>query len=153
MHDRHPTRQGGRVSDILVGRRILVVEDEMLVLMTIETVLEGFGCSAISAAASVADGLALLAEHTFDAALLDINLGGEKSYPVADALARRGIPFAFSTGYRDHGDRLDFTDRPVLRKPYTISDLETVLKQLLAEGSLPMVARHSPELISTSLKY
>ncbi len=128
------------MSGPLAGRRILVVEDEMLVLLSIETVLEDLGCSAITAAASVAEALALIADQDFDAALLDVNLGREKSYPVADELARRGIPFAFSTGYRDHGDRLEFSGRPILRKPYSITDLETVFEQMRSDVTLPSAA-------------
>lgn len=112
----------------------------MLVLMNIEMALEDLGCSAIWAAASVGEALALLDRQRFDAAMLDVNLGGEKSYPVADALARRAIPFAFSTGYGDHGDRFDFDNRPVLRKPYLRADLIAVFEQLLGGEPLPAAA-------------
>ena len=124
----------------LNGRRILVVEDEMLVLMSIETALENLGCSAICAAATVADALKVLSTHQIDAAMVDVNLGGEKSYPVADALIERGIPFAFSTGYRDHGDRPDLNNQPVLRKPYLNSDLIAMLERLISDGPLPAAA-------------
>ncbi|MDT9601071.1 response regulator [Sphingosinicella rhizophila] len=120
------------MTGLLAGRRILVVEDEMLVLMNIEMALEDLGCSAICAAASVAEALSLLAKQGFDAAVVDVNLNGEKSYPIADALSRLGIPFAFSTGYGDLGDRVDLNDRPMLRKPYLRSDLVAVFKQLMA---------------------
>jgi CheY-like chemotaxis protein len=119
------------MTDLLMGRRILVVEDEMLVLMNIEMALEDLGCSAISAAATVADALHVLSSHQFDAALVDVNLGGEKSYPVADALAHRGIPFAFCTGCGDHGDREDLNRRPVLKKPYLRADLVAIVRQLV----------------------
>lgn len=128
------------MTGLLTGRRILVVEDEMLVLMNIEMALEDLGCSAICAVASVAEALAILARQGFDAAMVDVNLGGEKSYPVADALARLGIPFAFSTGYGDHGDRVDLDDRPVLRKPYLRSDLVAVFEQLMAGERMPALA-------------
>ncbi len=124
----------------LAGRRILVVEDEMLVLMSIEMALEDLGCTAISAAASVAEALALIARHSFDAAMIDVNLGGEKSYPVADTLTQHGIPFAFSTGYGDHNDRIDFDNRPMLRKPYSTADLLAVFEQLISERSPPTAA-------------
>lgn len=126
------------MTGLLAGRRMLVVEDEMLVLMNIEMELEDLGCSAIDAAASVAEALALLGKHGFDAAMLDVNLGGEKSYPVADALTLLGIPFVFSTGYNDHGDRPDLEDRPVLRKPYTRGALIAVFERLLPEEPLPV---------------
>lgn len=119
------------MTDLLAGRRILVVEDEMLVLMNVEMELEDLGCSAICTAASVAEALALLADQSFDAAVLDVNLAGEKSYPVADTLIQRRIPFAFSTGYSDHGDRIDLESRPVLRKPYSREDMVEVFQQLL----------------------
>lgn len=121
----------------LAGRRILVIEDEMLVLMNIERTLEGLGCTAIHAAASVVDALVMLYSYQFDAAIIDINLGGEKSYPVADELIKRRIPFAFSTGYGDHGDRRDLVDRPMLRKPYVSSALVAMFAQLMPDDPLP----------------
>lgn len=128
------------MTGLLTGRRILVVEDEMLVLMNVEMVLEDLGCAAISAAGSVAEALSLLARQSFDAAIIDINLGGDKSYPVADKLTERGIPFAFSTGNGHHGDRSDLDDRPVLKKPYLTEDLVTVFEQLIAGMPLPTAA-------------
>lgn len=125
------------MTKFLTGRSILVVEDEMLILKSIEMTLEELGCTAIFAAASVATALALLDIERFDAAMVDVNLGGEKSYPIAKALAQRGIPFAFSTGY---GDRVDFDGRPMLRKPYVRGTLVTVLKQLVANEPSPAAA-------------
>ena len=116
---------------LLAGRRILVVEDEMLLMMNIEATLEDLGCRDISSAANVADALALLALQGFDAALLDVNLDGEISYPVADALVARGIPFAFATGYVEHRERADLRRWPVLRKPYLARDLAAVFGRLL----------------------
>jgi CheY-like chemotaxis protein len=120
------------MTGLLAGRRILVVEDEMMILANLEMALDEMGCTSISAAATIAEALALLDAKGFDAAMLDVNLHGEKSYAVADALARRGIPFVFSTGYGDHGDRADFADRPVLRKPYLRRDLVAALVALVA---------------------
>lgn len=123
---------------LLTGRRILAVEDEMLVLMNIETALQDFGCSAICSAATIDEALALLARQGFDAAIVDVNLGGEKSYPIADALTRLGIPFVFSTGYSDHGDRVDLEDHPVLRKPYTRAALFSAFEHMLPDKPLPV---------------
>jgi CheY-like chemotaxis protein len=124
----------------LSGRRILVVEDEMMILANIEMALDEMGCTSISAAATIAEALALLDAKGFDAAMLDVNLNGEKSYAVADALARHGIPFVFSTGYGDHGDRADFADRPVLRKPYLRRDLVAALAALVPPSPLGAAA-------------
>jgi CheY-like chemotaxis protein len=119
------------MTSILSNCRILVVEDEMLILRNIELTLGDLGCSTIFAVATVSQALALLSQHDFDIAIIDVNLAGEKSYPVADALSERGIPFAFSTGCSDHGGRTHFDSRPTLRKPYVRARLEAVLTQLL----------------------
>ena len=103
----------------------------MLVLLNVEDMLADLGCQAVSAAANVDQALALIDAQAFDAAMVDVNLDGRKSYQVADALAARGVPFVFSTGYS--GESLDdgYRDRPVLGKPYRIADLTEILKRLL----------------------
>ena len=113
------------------GRRILVVEDEMLVLLSIEDMLADLGCESVSAAASVNQALALIGAHAFDAAMVDVNLGDGKSFAVADALAERGVPFVFSTGYSGQSVKDAYRDRPVLRKPYRAADLAEALTRLL----------------------
>jgi CheY-like chemotaxis protein len=116
---------------LLSGRSILVVEDEMLVLLNVEDMLADLGCESVSAAANVDQALALIDAQAFDAAMLDVNLDGRKSYAVADALAARGVPFVFSTGYS--GESLDdgYRDRPVLGKPYRDVQLVKALTGLL----------------------
>ena len=133
------------MSGPLSGRSILVVEDEMLVLMNIESALTDLGCTATSAG-TIEDALTLIDETGFDAAMLDVNLRGEQSYPVADALARKGIPFVFSTGYGHHDERPDFADRPVLRKPYHQGHLVAALSALVApkKSLAPSGARAVP---------
>lgn len=103
----------------------------MLVLLNVEDMLADLGCKAVSAAATVDQALALIAAQTFDAAMVDVNLNGITSYVVADALATRGVPFIFSTGYS--GESLDdgHRDRPVLGKPYREVDLFEALSRLL----------------------
>ena len=104
----------------------------MLVLLGIEDVLADHGCESVSAAANVDQALSLIDSQAFDAAMVDVNLDGRKSYPVADALAARGVPFVFSTGYS--GESLDegYRDRPVLGKPYRDAQLVEALTRLLA---------------------
>ena len=113
----------------LFGRRTLVVEDEMLVLMLIEEMLADLGCMTVSAA-TVDQALAQIVGTEFDAAMLDLNLNGEVSYPVADALAARGVPFVFSTGYGVASIQDSYRHRPVLKKPYRFQDLANVLERL-----------------------
>jgi CheY-like chemotaxis protein len=118
---------------LLSGRRVLVVEDEMFVLTLIESMLADLGCEAVSAAATVDQALALIDAEVFDAAVLDVNLSGQKSFPVAEALAARGVPFAFSTGYGSLGKDC-YEDRPLLKKPFRDQELVGVFARLLPEG-------------------
>jgi CheY-like chemotaxis protein len=120
------------MANMLTGRRVLVVEDEMLILMVIEDMLSDLGCESITSASTVRQALALVDTQDFDLAVLDVNLNGDRSYPVADALAARGVPFAFSTGYSDHGSRKDYHGRPTLKKPYLTDEFATTIAGLLA---------------------
>ena len=95
----------------------------MIILMLIEDVLADYGCESVTAAASVARALALIQSQRFDVAMLDVNLNGSPSYPIADALAGQRVPFFFATGYGDHGLKESYRDRPVLRKPFRGEDL------------------------------
>ena len=117
---------------LLSGRRVLVVEDEFLVLLLIEEMLADLGCTFVSTAPSVRKALALIEAQPFDVAMLDVNLNRETSFPIADALAARGVPFLFATGY----DVQCLTDahrsRPVLRKPFREHELRETLSGLLA---------------------
>lgn len=130
------------MTEFLSGLRVLVVEDEMMVLLNIESILADLGCEAISAAATVESALALLDAERFDCAMLDVNLGGQTSYPIADALVARSIPFVFSTGYSDDRIAVRFGDRPVLKKPYSDDELSAALARLLriVTGVTPSVA-------------
>ena len=119
------------MNDLLAGRHILVIEDEMLVLMNIEFLLADLGCECVTAAATVEQALALLEAQIFDAAVLDVNLNGDESYAVADALAARGVPFAFATGYSDDGMRDGYRGMVVLRKPYQAEGLAEMFERLL----------------------
>ena len=105
----------------------------MMVLMLIECMLANLGCESVATAATVGDAVALTNGQAFDVAMLDINLYGRKSDPVADALIARGVPFVFCTGNVGYSMRNDLRERPLLSKPYRQSDLATVLTRLLSE--------------------
>jgi CheY-like chemotaxis protein len=107
--------------------RILIVEDEMLVAMNIEDMLLALGHEVAGIAGRLAPALALAQEGEFDLAMLDVNLAGEPSFAVADALRERGIPFVFATGYGREGLREDYRDVPVLQKPFRSRDLAEAL--------------------------
>ena len=110
--------------------RILVVEDEMLVAMNIEDMLLELGHEVAGLAGRLGPALALAREARFDAAMLDVNLAGERSFPVADLLAERGIPFLFATGYGRQGIEERFRDRPILQKPFRAAELAAALATL-----------------------
>jgi CheY-like chemotaxis protein len=131
----------------LSGRRVLIVEDDMMVLMLIEEMLADLGCESVTAAAGVDQALALMDGRAFDVAMLDVNLNGEKSYPVADALVARDIPFFFATGYSDRVTREGYPERPVLRKPFKFEELVEMLARLVSRDpvtpAVPPVALDS----------
>jgi CheY-like chemotaxis protein len=111
-----PVRSGRR--DTLKGVRVLVVEDELLVALTIQEMLAEIGCEPAGIARSVAEALhAIRADATIELAVLDVNLGTERVFPVADELARRGVPFMFATGYGPADLSHLYPGRPVLAKP------------------------------------
>ncbi len=104
----------------LSGRRVLIVEDESLVAMLLETILEDMGCTPVGPAANIDDGLRLAVEETpLDAALLDVNVAGRQVFPVAEALKARGVPFIFSTGYGESGLPDAWRGQPTIQKPFT----------------------------------
>jgi CheY-like chemotaxis protein len=116
----------------LTGRRVLVIEDEMLILMMIQGMLEDLGCDSVTAAARVNQAVNLIEEQSFDIAMLDVNLGGTDSRLVAEALAARAVPFLYSTGNAGHAIGESFRDRPALKKPFEFEALADMLKGLLA---------------------
>ena len=119
---------------LLSGRRILVVEDEMVLLMTIEDMMADLGCKSVTSASTVDKAVSLANEQVFDAAILDMNLNGDTSRPVADALLARGVPFIVCTGNR--GDVWDdFPAAAILQKPYAYDRLVEMLTGLLPRRS------------------
>ena len=114
------------------GRQILVVEDDMLIRLTLEDMLAELGCESVSTAGTVEQAIGLIDTHKFDAATLDVNLAGMSSYSVADALAVHNVPFAFSTGYGADFLRDGYQDRPILKKPFAFEDLARILARLLS---------------------
>jgi CheY-like chemotaxis protein len=120
------------MDDLLAGRRVLVVEDEMLILLMIEDMLADLGCESVTAAATIDKALALIEGQAFDAAMLDMNLNGDDSLKVADALTAQGVPFVYCTGNNGPGMRDDPVNTPVLRKPFSVEDLTTILTRLLS---------------------
>jgi CheY-like chemotaxis protein len=116
---------------VLVGKRVLIVEDEMLVALLIEDFLIELGCSPLGPCGSVANALAAASTEVFDLAVLDVNLDGEKVYPVAEFLAERHIPFLFLSGYGEEAIPEGHRDWKVCAKPFRGDDLATMMSAAL----------------------
>jgi CheY-like chemotaxis protein len=116
---------------LLSGRSILIIEDEMLILMMIEDMLADLGCESITVASKIGQAITLIDDQVFDAAMLDLNLNGMESYPIADALTARDVPYFFSTGNSLTNVKDGYRDQDVLKKPFTFDQLSNVLTRSL----------------------
>ena len=106
----------------------------MLVAMNIEDMLLELGHEVAGLAGRLDAALALAREAEFDLAMLDVNLAGETSFPVAEILAERGIPFLFATGYGIKGIAEEYRSYPVLQKPFRTRDLDHALRASQTSG-------------------
>jgi len=112
----------------LRGRRILVIEDEYMAAEDLRRDLENAGAVVVGPVPSIADALTLLAQkEVIDGAILDVNLRGEKAYPVADALRERGIPFVLATGYEHWALPEAYKNLPRCDKPVDLRHLARAL--------------------------
>ncbi len=111
--------------------RVLLVEDEAFIAMVVECYLEELGCEIVATASRLEDGLQKATDLQIDVALLDVNLAGKLSYPIADVLNLRKIPFIFSTGYGCSALPDTFSGTPVLPKPYEQLTLAQALTGVL----------------------
>jgi DNA-binding response OmpR family regulator len=114
----------------LTGKRILVVEDEALVAAMLEDMLDELGATVLGPAATIARGMSLARDEAIDAAVLDVNVRGERIDAIAATLRERSIPILFTTGYREGGSSLAPGAR-VLEKPYKLEDLKRALTTML----------------------
>lgn len=105
------------------AKRILIVEDEVLVAMHLEDLLAEMGHQVVGPATRIKQAMELARKSEIDMAVLDVNVAGRTSFPVADILRQRGIPFVFATGYGAEGFVEGYRDEPTLRKPYEPQEL------------------------------
>jgi DNA-binding response OmpR family regulator len=120
----------------LAGKRVMVVEDEMLVSLFVEDILSEAGCVVIGPFARLKEALAAAKVEMFDVALLDVNLANEKVFPVAYALEERGIPFLLLTGYGDSALPKDRQDWEACPKPYLPTDLVIRIARKIGEAEI-----------------
>jgi DNA-binding response OmpR family regulator len=107
-----------------------VAEDEMLVAMLLEEILADAGYRVLMAA-RLAKGLDMAKTQAIDAAILDINLAGQDSFPLADLLQRRHVPFVFASGYGSLGLPVAYQDIDILQKPYTMGEILGTIQEML----------------------
>jgi CheY-like chemotaxis protein len=113
---------------VQLNLRILVVEDTLMLAEVLVDQLADHGCEVVGPAAHLNRALALAKSENLDGALLDVNLNGERCFPIAEVLTARSIPFAFLTGYGDGAIAPEFRHVPRLNKPYSFTDLERLLE-------------------------
>jgi CheY-like chemotaxis protein len=116
----------------LAGARVFIVEDEALILDTLQDMLEGLGCQVVESALRIDEALSKVASLDFDIAVLDVNVAGHRIDPVADVLAGRGTPFLFASGYGRGSLPAAHRERVLLAKPYRKSDLQAALDAALS---------------------
>lgn len=111
--------------------RILIVEDEILIAMLLEDIVTDLGHNSVGPMMRLQSALAAAETEDLDFAILDINLAGQQSFPVADCLIRRGIPFIFASGYGQAGLTNAYVHIPVLQKPYDSAQIDRMINTQL----------------------
>ena len=117
--------------------RVLIVEDESMIAMLMEDMLLDMGCVIVGVSTGVEDAIERISTAVFDAAILDLNLNGRPSCPIAQALKNKSIPFLLSTGYGTVGVPQELCHVPTLTKPFRQPDLEQALAMVLAQNCDP----------------
>lgn len=115
---------------ITAVRRILVVDDEPMVAIMLEDALQEFGYQVVGPVENLRSAVQLAGSERIDAAIVDINIDGQVSDAVADKLIERGIPFIFASGYA-RANGLRYAQVPLLRKPFSVEDLQRALEAIL----------------------
>jgi CheY-like chemotaxis protein len=111
------------------GKRVLVVEDELMIRMLLEGMLTDLGHSVAAEAGGIEEALNLARDAEFDVAVLDVNLNGKPITPVVEILVARGLPFVFASGYGQRGVPEPYRDSPTLQKPFQSDALAKAIEQ------------------------
>ena len=111
--------------------RVIIIEDEALVVMLLEDMLAEIGCRVVGLASHLDQAIDLASSADADFAILDVNLDGQEAYPVAERLSARGMPFVFATGYGHPGMRYGLDQRPALQKPFRLEDLRRAIAEAM----------------------
>jgi CheY-like chemotaxis protein len=117
--------------DVLKGRRILILEEQMQIALLLAGMVQDFGCEVVGPAKDVSDALTLIAENALDAAILDVKIGGNNTLAVADELIRKGTPFAFASGNKTPASIKRYAPARLITKPYSAENIHRVLCELI----------------------
>lgn len=120
--------------DSLEGCRVLIVEDDAMISMMLQDLLEDMGCEVVSVASRLEEARRKSEADDFDVALLDVNLRGERTFPVAEAMQQRSRPFVLTTGYATTILPDSLRTATLLQKPYRRQDLESALWDAMHGG-------------------
>ena len=112
--------------------RMLIIEDEMTIALLIEDMVTDLGHEVVGLAMRLPQAMHLASTAEIDFAIVDVNLDGRMSFPVADVLDSRGVPFIFATGYGLAGIEAPYRDRTVIKKPFGLSDLQRAIDRAAA---------------------
>jgi len=110
------------------GKRVFVVEDEIMIRMLLEGMLADLGHSVAAEAGDLRQAIDLARQGQFDLAVLDVNLNGDSVTPVVEILAERGVPFIFASGYGQRGLPEAYRAAPMLQKPFQVDALEEAIE-------------------------
>jgi CheY-like chemotaxis protein len=110
------------------GKRVLVVEDELMIRMLLQDMLTDLGYTLAGEAGRIDEALELAKEGRFDVAILDVNLNGQSISPVVEILIERGLPFVFATGYGQRGVPEPYRQTPTLQKPFEVRALALAIE-------------------------
>jgi CheY-like chemotaxis protein len=113
---------------IAASKRVLIVEDELMIRMLLEGMLTDLGHSVAAEAGGLDEAMALAQQAEFDLAVLDVNLNGAPVTPVVEILVERGVPFIFASGYGQRGLPEAYRTAPILQKPFQADALEDAIK-------------------------
>jgi CheY-like chemotaxis protein len=116
------------------ARRILVVEDELMIRMLLQDMLADLGYTVAGEAGRIDEAVALAKQGEFDVAILDVNLNGEPISPVVEVLVERGLPFVFATGYGQRGVPEPYRQTPTLQKPFQADALAQAIEAATGVG-------------------
>jgi CheY-like chemotaxis protein len=118
----------GEGKTVVAGKRVLVVEDEMMIRMLLEGMLTDLGHTVVAEAGGIDEAVAIAKKGDFDVAVLDVNLNGQPVTPVAEILVERGVPFVFASGYGQRGVPEAYRAIPTLQKPFQADALAQAIE-------------------------